>query len=597
MPLSLNCSDLDADARALCQRALACERLAEQAASEAHDSPEKLEEAGQHYQEASEFIQQILELMTDEEVPGVLLWLYDVEALRLHCLGDHAYFVNRDFQGYIEYHEKSANARRKALPLIPDDESSAGMRLFHKGRMFYVMADAQDGRAILLEREGKWRAAAKAREEERDLKENEIDCLRQILPHERVLHHVSRYWVAERGRLQCLARQAEIDKDFRQALEHLQNALQAAERARCATPDWAPYTQICRELQQQIGELLDDHPDLIEEESVDALMIKSLGRRLESEDGLRQVITSLDEVAARGRDHLIPRCFKTGTPFCPYRLEEREDQVFVGMPFVPEYENVFRFGLEPALRDVGLVTWKANEVLSNIDVMCKICQAIQQSFYAIVNISDWNPNVLFELGLLYAMHKHVLLIKDGHRDVPVDLSGIEYLEYSRFDRLRRRVHRYFIKALERGSTAPHRCFKLGVPQCAWDLEQDPLRVFVAMPFRAEQENMYQYALKPAIEQVGLRDWKADEDIRNVDIMCKTCRSVQRSSYGMADITGWNPNVMFELGLLYGYGKRTLLLNKRGREVPVDLQGLEYIEYEDYVALRKRISKYLLSVSR
>ena len=600
MSFQLNIEGLDDNIRAFYQQALACEMLAEQASSAYASSSniERLQDAARHYEEAANFIRHMIELLPEEKLtPEIQIWLYDTEALRFHCLGDCAY-ATYDYQNYVEHHEKSADARRQALQFIPEDDAFAASRLFHLGRMFYVMGDAQDGRAILLEQEGKWGEAAKAREEERNLKEKEFECLQQVLPHERIFHHVSRFWSAGRSRLQCLAKQAELDNDFQRMLECLRDAAHAAEQARQATPDWAPYTQICRQLQREIDQLMDEYPELAEGESVNALMIKYLGKGVGSNNrSLDEIITSLDEIAARKRKHLIPRCFKTGTPFCPYRLEEVEGQVFIGMPFRPEYENVFEFGVRPGLEDVGLRPWKGNEIISNIDIMCKMCRAIQQSPYAVVNISDWNPNVMFELGLLYAMHKHVLLIKDRREDVPVDLSGMEYVEYSRFEPLRERVHNYFARILQQGDHAPRKCFKLGVLYCAMNVEEDPQRVFVAMPFRDEQQNMYLYALKPAVERAELQTWKADEDLRNVDIMCKTCQSIQRSPYGVTDITGWNPNVMFELGLLYGHGKKVVLIKKVGDEVPVDLQGLEYIEYDDYTTLRQRLEKYLVLASR
>jgi len=586
----------DDEVRSCYQRALASRVLADETSPEA----QKLQKAAQYYGESARFIQEMIDLLPEGMLmPEIQIWLHDTEALQFHCLGDYAYFVAQNYDDYIEYHDKSAGARKQALRLIPaDDKAFEGLMLFHLGRMFYVMGDAQDGRAILLEKAGKWKEAARAREEERDLKQKEFECLQQVVPPNAARHHLGRFWSAERSRLLCLVKQAELDGDYQQKLEHLQDALEAAEQARQATPDWPPYTQICRQLQREIDLLLGDHPELAEAESIQALMIRSLGRGMDHDrESLEEIIASLDAVAAKKRQHLIPRCFKIGAPFCPYRLEEMEDLVFVGMPFRPEYENVFRFAVEPSLAELSLKPWKANEVISNIDMMCKMCSAIQQSSFAIVNISEWNPNVMFELGLLYAMHKHVLLIKDSKHNVPVDLSGMEYVEYSRFDRLRESIYDYFTKILQEGSGAARKCFKLGILECPMDVERDPLRVFIAMPFRHEQENLYQYALKPAVERAGLRTWKADEDLQNVDIMCKTCQSIQRSPYGVADVTGWNPNVMFELGLLYGYGQKVVLLKQKNGEVPVDLQGLEYIEYDDYITLSKKVERYLSIVSR
>ncbi len=95
----------------------------------------------------------------------------------------------------------------------------------------------------------------------------------------------------------------------------------------------------------------------------------------------------------------IKKCFKTGQR-CLEHIVEKPKQIFIGMPFSDEYNDVYQYGVLPAVKNLGFTAWKANEIISNIDVMCKICEEIQQSGYGIINISDWNPNVMFELGLL-----------------------------------------------------------------------------------------------------------------------------------------------------------------------------------------------------
>jgi len=124
------------------------------------------------------------------------------------------------------------------------------------------------------------------------------------------------------------------------------------------------------------------------------------------------------------------KCFKIGSPSCPKTPEIKNTQVFIGMPFKEEFEDIYSNGIVPALKHVGLMPYRADKDIKNIDIMCKICEAIQSSRYGIINITNWNPNVLFELGLLYGLGKNVLLIKDKDSDVPVDLKGIEYIDYS-----------------------------------------------------------------------------------------------------------------------------------------------------------------------
>lgn len=48
---------------------------------------------------------------------------------------------------------------------------------------------------------------------------------------------------------------------------------------------------------------------------------------------------------------------------------------------------------------------------------------------------------------------------------------------------------------------------------------------------------------------------------------------------LADVTGKNPNVFYELGLAHAAGKPAVIVTNDLRDVPFDLQGLRIIEYD------------------
>lgn len=140
-----------------------------------------------------------------------------------------------------------------------------------------------------------------------------------------------------------------------------------------------------------------------------------------------------------------PYCFKIGA-VCSKEVIVNPNQVFIGMPFKRRFADIHTHGIIPALEKSGLEPWKADEEPSNIDIMCKICEHLQESWYAIINITDWNPNVLFELGLAYGLGKAVVLIKHKESSVPVDLKGMEYIEYESSEDLRKDLEKFFLKS-------------------------------------------------------------------------------------------------------------------------------------------------------
>jgi len=86
----------------------------------------------------------------------------------------------------------------------------------------------------------------------------------------------------------------------------------------------------------------------------------------------------------------------------------------------------------------------------------------------------------------------------------------------------------------------------------------PNSFFLAEPYdseRIEREDAIKKALKGFELQI------ADEHAMNIAITCKICQQIQKSQYGIVDITNLNENVLIELGMLYGFKKPVLILVK------------------------------------
>jgi len=123
------------------------------------------------------------------------------------------------------------------------------------------------------------------------------------------------------------------------------------------------------------------------------------------------------------------------------------------------------------------------------------------------------------------------------------------------------------------------CFKVG-QECPHTIEEDAQLVFVLMPFAPEFDPVYQQGIKPAWESkgVGLRCLRADELFHTRDIMCQICQNIQRARFVVADMTGRNPNVFYELGLAHAFAKEVVLIAQSADDVPIDLRLMRFIEY-------------------
>ena len=158
---------------------------------------------------------------------------------------------------------------------------------------------------------------------------------------------------------------------------------------------------------------------------------------------LKQEIDNLIQEEKNNACHF--RCFKIGHK-CPHDINTRY-LFFVGMPFDSQYTDSYQYGIKEMLHQNGVDTenkvFKADEQYSNVDILCKICKAIQESQYVIINISGQNPNVMFELGLAYGLNKSVFLIKDARSTEISDLKGLEYTQYSNAGDLARKLETRF----------------------------------------------------------------------------------------------------------------------------------------------------------
>lgn len=150
---------------------------------------------------------------------------------------------------------------------------------------------------------------------------------------------------------------------------------------------------------------------------------------------------------------MIERCFKTSGQ-CEFNLEELPDQVFIGILFKYPFKDAFEYGVRPSLEEMGLRPWIAYEHPGTRDIFCKMCEGLQRSSAAIIDISEPNPNVHFELGLLAGTSKPLILIKQKTAEVSTDLKGMEILEYGDAKELCLLLKEQLTSVLNKGRTHP-----------------------------------------------------------------------------------------------------------------------------------------------
>lgn len=93
--------------------------------------------------------------------------------------------------------------------------------------------------------------------------------------------------------------------------------------------------------------------------------------------------------------------------------------------FKKVYEQIFI----PAIEDAGYEAFRVDEDNMSTPIIEKIFRAIQDCPMAICDLSNRNPNVLYELGIRQAYDKPVVLIQDDKTERIFDVSGINTIPY------------------------------------------------------------------------------------------------------------------------------------------------------------------------
>ena len=103
--------------------------------------------------------------------------------------------------------------------------------------------------------------------------------------------------------------------------------------------------------------------------------------------------------------------------------------------------------------------------------------------------------------------------------------------------------------------------------------------FVIMPFRQPFDRYYANIFVPTVAAAGLKALRADSIFSSSTIMADVWRFTRQSLVVLADVTGKNPNVFYELGLAHASGKPVVIVTNSLEDVPFDPKGLRILGYD------------------
>jgi len=124
--------------------------------------------------------------------------------------------------------------------------------------------------------------------------------------------------------------------------------------------------------------------------------------------------------------------------------------------------------------------------------------------------------------------------------------------------------------------------------------------FVIMPFGRWFDKYYNEIYAPAVKNAALIPRRADDFYRVGTIINDIWTLTGEAKMILADLTGKNPNVLYELGLAHALAKPAILISQTMEDIPFDLRSLRIITYDKNehnwgIILKENITKSILEV--
>jgi len=119
-------------------------------------------------------------------------------------------------------------------------------------------------------------------------------------------------------------------------------------------------------------------------------------------------------------------------------------------------------------------------------------------------------------------------------------------------------------------------------------------IFVLMPFDKKFDDIYKYGIKGAAEKVGAYAERVDEQNFTEGILDRIYNQINKADVIVADMTGRNANVCYEVGYAHALGKIVLLLTQNIDDIPFDFKHRPHIDYEGKIdKLERDLTKKLI----
>lgn len=118
--------------------------------------------------------------------------------------------------------------------------------------------------------------------------------------------------------------------------------------------------------------------------------------------------------------------------------------------------------------------------------------------------------------------------------------------------------------------------------------------FVLMPFEKAFDDVYKLGIKETAANLDIVAERVDEQIFQEGILDRIYRQIEVADIVIADMSGQNPNVFYEVGYAHAKGKLCILMTNDASDIPFDLKHHRHIVYGTSISdLRRGLTDELM----
>jgi hypothetical protein len=108
---------------------------------------------------------------------------------------------------------------------------------------------------------------------------------------------------------------------------------------------------------------------------------------------------------------------------------ENKPRAFVAMPFSDEMEDVFYYGIQSPVRQLGYICERVDQEAFTGDILEQVKMRIENAEIVIADLTGSNPNVYLEVGYAWGKGRPTVLVANKKDELKFDVRGQKCLRY------------------------------------------------------------------------------------------------------------------------------------------------------------------------